>query len=422
MEFFKIIIWIAYFIGLYIAIFFLMHFLDVKASLKKDKEQKPLLKTHPLVSVVIPAFNEEKSIRMTLESALALDYPKDKVEILVINDCSTDRTAEIVKAVITEHSNRSIKLVNNPVNKGKATSMNLAMNMLKGEYFACLDADSIVDKDALKNSMYTHQQEKPAIVTPVMKVNNPKTLLQKFQRLEYVTAMFVANLVGYLDCNYVAPGPFSVYKTKIIKDVGGFDEKSIVEDQEIAYRVQAKHYKIKQCPRAFVNTITPENFEGFKKQRNRWSKGTLLNLLKYKRMFLNKKYGDFGVFQLPLNVLYFLLSMLVMTSFFYYIVRPFFNAIYNLYLINFDVLPYLKSFTYSFNPLQIDITSTFIIYLSLILSIMVLYLASRMGNESVKKYGLVSIIPYFIMYFVITSFINVQVLWELAVGRKTQKW
>ena len=90
-----------------------------------------------------------------------------------------------------------------------------------------------------------------AIVTPVMHVNKPKTLVQKLQKIEYIVAMLLVKLMGYIDSNYIAPGPFSLYKTKIISDLGGFDEENLTEDQEIAYRVQTKHLKIRQCPTAF---------------------------------------------------------------------------------------------------------------------------------------------------------------------------
>ena len=99
-----------------------------------------------------------------------------------------------------------------------------------------------------------------------------------------MTAMLLIKLMGYIDSNYIAPGPFSVYKTSVIKNLGGFDETNLTEDQEIAYRVQKKHLKIRQCPTAEVYTVAPGSIRTLYRQRNRWFKGTLQNLFKYKSL------------------------------------------------------------------------------------------------------------------------------------------
>ena len=94
--------------------------------------------------------------------------------------------------------------------------------------------------------------------------------------------IFVGRLTSQLDSLYVAPGPFSLYKTKVIRKLGGFDETSLTEDQEIAYRVQKHNYKIKQCFDGYVETEAPRAFKGFYKQRKRWYKGGLSCVYKYK--------------------------------------------------------------------------------------------------------------------------------------------
>jgi cellulose synthase/poly-beta-1,6-N-acetylglucosamine synthase-like glycosyltransferase len=421
-TFFSILIWLSYFIGLYTAIFLIVQYVDNRYEIKNERNKKIKLKRFPAVSVIVPVHNEEKTVIKTLDSVKNLNYPADKLQIVVVNDCSNDNTRVLVEEFIIKNPQLNLVLLNNKINKGKAYSLNRGLKIINGEYFACLDADSMVEKDALLNILYTHETHDAAIVTPIMKIAKPTTLLQKFQRLEYMSSMLMTNVLGYMNCNFVAPGPFSVYKTSVIKKLGGFDETSIVEDQEIAYRVQANHYKIKQSPNAYVHTVGPDHFEKFKKQRNRWSKGTLLNLIKYKKLFFNKKYGDFGFFQLPIIFLSFLLSIIVVLSFFYYLVRPIYNQIYNLYLVNFDIMPYLHTFKYNFDPLNINASSTFIIYVMLMLGLYLLFVASRETGETVRKHGSIMLVPYFLIYYLIISFINVYVILELLRKKKVQKW
>ena len=135
------------------------------------------------------------------------------------------------------------------------------MKIAKGEFFACLDADSYVEKDTLTKMLVLYEKENDpdlTIVTPAMKVKKPKNLIQKLQRVEYILTLFVSRLMSRLDCIYVAPGPFSLYRKKTIIDMGGFEVGNLTEDQEIAYRAQKHQYKIKQCYNAYVYTIAPK--------------------------------------------------------------------------------------------------------------------------------------------------------------------
>ncbi|MBW2999750.1 glycosyltransferase family 2 protein, partial [Candidatus Woesearchaeota archaeon] len=228
-------------------------------------------------------------------------------------------------------------------------------------------------------------------------------------------------LMGYIDCNYVAPGPFSVYKTDLIRKLGGFDRTSLVEDQEIAYRIQKHHHKIRQCAKAFVYTVAPKNLKELGKQRNRWFKGTFLNLFYYRSLFFNKKYGDFGFFQMPATLVVYIFAFSLLISFFYYLIRPIFLKLYDLYLVGFDFMPYIQNLKFTFNILDVDVASFFIIYLMLAGIFVVMYFSSRMAKDSVTKCGKIHLVPYFFIYFLILAFMAVKVMFEVAIGKK-QKW
>ena len=421
MNIIPFILWPAYLITLYLLIFWFLFYIIKKDEINQELESNPKLKEYPFVSIIVPAYNEEKTITKTLNSIVKLNYPKDKLELIVVNDGSKDKTEEIVKSFIKKNKNKDIKLISQN-NLGKASCLNKALSILKGEYFACLDADSFVDQNALKRMLFMHTNDGGlAIVTPILKVHEPKTMFQKFQRLEYMASMIIIKLMGFMDCNFIAPGPFSLYKTRIIKELGGFDENNLVEDQEIAYKAQKNHYKIRQCSNAYVHTVAPKNFKGLSKQRNRWFKGTLLNLFGYRKLLFNKNYGDFGFFQMPIIFFTFVFAFIAMLSLVYHIFRPFYIYFRNMYLVGFDFMAYLNDISFNYSLIRMDVLSTFFVYIMLTLSIIMIYYSSRLTQDRVKKYGSIYLIPYFFVYFFVLSIIAIRVVFELIIGKK-QRW
>ncbi|MBI4983104.1 glycosyltransferase family 2 protein [Candidatus Woesearchaeota archaeon] len=339
----NILLWIAYVASLYFSVFMLLVYLDKKKSFKDEASNINIAK-YPIVTVIVPAYNEEKTVIKTLESVYNLDYPKDKLEVLIVNDGSKDNTEKIVTEYIQNKPN--FKLLSHS-NQGKAASMNRALKKAQGEFFACLDADSFVDPLTLKKMLhiYEHDQDQNlVIVTPAMKVYQPKNLLQKVQWLEYNVLILIARLSSHLDCLYVAPGPFSLYRTEVIRKLGGFDEHNITEDQEIAYRVQQHQYRIKQCPDGYVYTTAPKEIKPFYRQRRRWYLGSIICVHQYKKLIANKKYGDFGIMQMVKNLLGFTLSVTGITIAAYLVLIPLFRYLKNMILIRFNIWPYLYNF------------------------------------------------------------------------------
>lgn len=418
-----VLLWITYLLSLYIIVYWLIIFFTKKEDFTVKEEKKIHLSRFPFVSILVPAFNEEDTIIAVLENILKMDYPKNKFEIIVINDGSTDQTKEKVKKFIKRNKIFKIKLINQE-NQGKAQSLNNALKTARGEFFACLDADSFVEHKTLKKmlKMYEEEGKGLAIATPAMKVKAPKTFLQKVQWLEYLVSLFIARLMSHLDCIFVAPGPFSLYRTRIIKKLGGFDRGNITEDQEIAYRAQKHHYKIKQCYNGYVYTIAPKNLSELYKQRNRWLKGTFLNILKYKKMIWNKKYGDFGIMQMSINIIIFFVSIVTIFFFSLYVLKPVYTFIKNLYLINFDIRPFIVDLTnFKFVFLSFDLEKIVILYLLLLLSFTVIYFSHINANEKFKKKDIFSLLTYFLVYYLIMSFIVVVMFFELLVEKK-HKW
>ncbi len=408
-----VIIWVIYFAFLYFIIFWLLTFAETKI----DDKRKPMNK-FPFVTIAIPAYNEEKNIAKTVASAVNLDYPRDKLEIIVVNDGSRDRTAEIVREQIKKFDDTKIILFNQE-NGGKGKALNVALKKSKGEYFVSLDADSYVMSNALKVLLPNFDSKNVAAVLPLLKIKQPKNLLEKIQWAEYMVNLFYKRLMSILDCVQVTPGPFSVYKKNILLKIGGYDEKNLTEDMEVTMRLQKNHYKIKQMTTTEVYTRPPSTVKAFFKQRNRWYKGTLINAYRYKDMAFNKEYGDFGIIQMPRLLAE---GFLAVSAFFIVgyvtVVRPLWFRFHNYSLVNFDILPLFSKWFSNFSLLDLDYTNLFFTFSMTIIVLILLYFAHKHTNEKFSFNSIIGIPLYIIFYSILASLALLSVFVDLARGRR----
>ncbi len=413
--FMKILLWSAYLISLYFAIFWFL------VLLEKEKKPKTIkLNKYPLVSIVVPAYNEEKNILPTLYSLVQLDYPKNKLEIIVVNDGSKDNTKQTVQDFIVKNKAFDIKLINKN-NEGKGAALNDGLKIAKGEFFVCLDADSIVTRDSLWKILPHFTNDNIAVVLPLLKVKKPKNLWQKMQWLEYIVNMFYKKLMSNLDCVHVSPGPFSVYRKKVLDKLGGFDENNLTEDLEITLRIQSKNYRIIQLLDAEVFTLAPKTFKELYRQRNRWFKGAVINALRYKYMMFNRKYGDFGIIQMPTIIISGIIAIILFTSFVYYGLKPYVKTLYHSFFIDFDIYTLIRTFQTDFNLLDLNYTAISVAMSMLGISILILHKSHSETGENIKKHGIFSLASYLFFYFLFIGLVWVGILFDLAF-RKKQKW
>lgn len=414
-------VWALYAFSMFFLVFWLLTFLD-----KSEEKEDEKLETFPKVTITIPVLNEEDTITKTMLSAINLDYPRNKLEIIVVNDGSRDRTRERIEKVMWQHRETNIRLINHPKNRGKGESMNEALKIAKGDFFTCLDADSFIETKALKKILPKFADQRVGAVLPLMRVYKPKTMLQKMQWCEYVINLFMKNIMASKDCVHVIPGPFSVYRADVVRQLGGFAEKNITEDLEISLRLQKHHYKIIQLLGVSVYTVVPDTLKGVYKQRNRWYKGTMLNLFNYKGLVFNRKYGDFGMVQLPHVFASGLLAatMIILVGY-TMVIKPFVKWLYDMSYINFDVMFVFKRWIYSmindFSVLNINLTNLFFAITALALSITFLYFAYKFTREKILRHGIIAVPAYLILYSFIASTVWVWVFFELMIG-KVQKW
>lgn len=254
----------------------------------------PAPKVWPSVSLIIPSFNSGHTVFECIDSCKKLDYP-GKYEIVVVDDGSTDGSFEKLKKV------EGIVLHRLGKNAGKAAAMNWAIQHTKGEIVGCVDSDTYPESHTLERAVRFFAED-PKVGSTVLFicVSKPKNLLQRMQEIEYWLSFgFYFKTVASIDGLYVTPGPMALYRREVFDKLGLFDEKNLTEDMEIALRMQQNGWKIRTCHSAIAFTDVPATWRQLFKQRLRWFRGGVMNILKYFDMFLNPKYGTFGLFVLP---------------------------------------------------------------------------------------------------------------------------
>jgi cellulose synthase/poly-beta-1,6-N-acetylglucosamine synthase-like glycosyltransferase len=417
-----VILWMVYGISLYFSIFLVLVFADTRKSFFKEKSST-YLNSYPIVSILVPAYNEESTIGATMKSIYEINYPKSRLDVILINDGSSDATLSKMQEFISSHDAKHFRILSHQ-NMGKAGSLNTAIELASGKYFACLDADSFVDKLSLRKMLAMFEKENDgqlAIITPAMKVDSPKGILQKIQWFEYLVMIFVGRLTSHLDSLYVAPGPFSLYRLDVIKELGGFAKDTLTEDQEIAYRMQKGQYRIKQCFDAYVYTVAPNKLPGFYRQRRRWYMGSMQCAYKYKDMIANKKYGDFGVLQMVKNVLGYGLALCGIAFAIYFFALPMLEKIVRGISISFDIWPYVRSFELTISPLLFNMQQIMILGILFAVSAFFFVQAHSNANEKIHSRYYLSIIPYFAFYYLLKGGILLLSMMEFARVKKI-KW
>ena len=248
----------------------------------------PKPKKYPSVTIVVPAMNEEKSIAKTIKCLLKLDYPK-KINIVVINDGSTDNTLKIIKKF-------PVKVISKKKNQGKSKALNDALKICKTEIFGFIDAETFIEKNALKKMFGYFNDKKVGAVMPPIYVYKPTSTLEKLQQIEYVFSMMTRKVLTFINSLFVTPG-CAFYRTDLLKKIGGFDSKTMGEDLEIGLKINKHGYKIENSINTKVWTVVPNTVRKLIRQRVRWYRGIIYNTIKYRKLFFKK--SDIGMFVLP---------------------------------------------------------------------------------------------------------------------------
>jgi cellulose synthase/poly-beta-1,6-N-acetylglucosamine synthase-like glycosyltransferase len=399
------------FISLYFEVFLLIIYIKHKNELETESALLSDGSNLIYTTVIVPCFNEQKTVSKTIESLLDLDYPKDKLEILVVDDGSTDNTWDEMKKYEKNPQVRIYKKTNG----GKHTVLNFGIEKANGEIIGCLDADSFVDKYALKNMMVYFMDTKTMAVTPSIKVYNPKNLLQRMQWSEYTLGILIAKLFSYADAILVVPGPFSMFRKDVFKMVGNYEKAHHTEDMEITLRLHQKNMQIKNSHKSYVYTTTPDTIKSLYKQRLRWNFGFIKNTIDYKEILFNKKHGNYGMLVLPFSLIMMFSTLLIL-----------FNAINLIIVYLYRLFVKISVVGIAFKPATVDMffmnsgASLMIGLLLLLISFFLIITAVKIstGKITIKReifyfmflYGLIS--PIWVISAIYKALLSKQIKWR----------
>ena len=285
------------FVSIFFESFILVTLLSKPA--REARARKPVAET-PSIAVIVPCWNESSTVGETCESLLALDYPKDKLEIILVDDGSTDSTLATMKRF---ESNPQVRIIHKE-NGGKHTALNAGAAITSAEIIGCLDADSFVEPDALREIIPCFNDPSVAATTAAMSIHKPGNILQYMQNAEYTFGITLRHAFASVNGLYVTPGPFSFYRRDIVQNLGGFRYGNQVEDMEMALRIQQAGYKVENAPRARVYTKSPSTLGELVKQRTRWTSGFLRNIFgEYRGLIANRSHEALGMLVLPSAVI-----------------------------------------------------------------------------------------------------------------------
>ncbi|HWY60754.1 MAG TPA: polysaccharide deacetylase family protein [Rhizomicrobium sp.] len=249
---------------------------------------------HP-VTVLIPAFNEERVIVTTVERILASDY-RD-LEVLVIDDGSKDHTAYIVRSHF--RNDRRVGVIS-IANGGKAHALNVGLANAKGEVVVALDADTQFNPDTISRLVRWFDDPRVGAVAGNAKVGNRINMITRWQALEYIVAQNLERrALSALDTLTVVPGAVGAWRREALAKLGGFPGDTLAEDQDLTIAIQVAGYRALFDASAIAWTEAPATIRGLSKQRFRWAYGTLQCLWKYRRITFNPKFPQLGLVALP---------------------------------------------------------------------------------------------------------------------------
>jgi len=273
------------------------------------------LEEYPFVTVMVPAHNESIVIRKTVAALLKFDYPTDKYEIIIINDNSSDDSAEVLKEIQARNPDRHLIVVNTDKvagGKGKSNALNIGFSVARGSVIAIYDADNTPEPQALTLLVENLMSDDKigAVIGKFRTRNRNASILTRFVNIETLAyqCMNQAGRFFYFKLCTI-PGTNFVIRRSIIEQMGGWDPKALSEDTEISFQIYRMGYYIKMMPLAVTWEQEPHLLPIWFKQRTRWAKGNIYVILKNFKYIFDKDAG-----QMRIDILYYLLVYILMLS------------------------------------------------------------------------------------------------------------
>ena len=394
--------------SVYVQVFFLVTFLENRKKIFIRTGEVKLAK-YPAVTIIVPCFNEEKTVYKTIRSLFEMNYPKDKLKIFLVDDGSTDGTSNIIYKFAKYKNVR----VFNKENGGKYTALNLGLKHVETDFLGCLDADSFADRESLVRLMsYFEKDPQIMAVAPSIIASSEDKIIQKAQKAEYHMGVYTKKMLGFLGAINVTPGPLTIFRKKVFDDLGPYRHAHNTEDMEIAYRMQINHYKIAHCNDAYVYTNTPETIKKLYRQRLRWIYGFINNTLDYKSVLFKRKYGNFALFTLPTGIITIFSVGFVFGRIVYNIGDFLYSRFTNFQLVGFN--PSLES--YFFDPFFINVKVSIFLMMAIYLIVFFAIIYGARMYDGKWKFSM-EVIYFFPVFLFIAPFWILKAIWNTVSSR-----
>jgi len=405
----NLIFYILIFLSVYVQVFFFVTFLENRKKIIV-RNGKIRLKEYPAVTITVPCWNEEETIEKTIHSLLNLNYPQEKLQIILIDDGSTDHTWQ----TINKFSNYPNIKIFHKKNGGKFTALNLGLQYCKTDFFGGLDADSFADPESLVRIMsYFEKDSNIMAVAPSIIVSDSKNIIQNAQKAEYSMGVYLKKMLCFLGAINVTPGPMTIFKKKVFNDLGYYRHGHNTEDMEIAYRMQKNNYKIEHCNDAYVYTSTPGTIKKLYRQRLRWIYGFINNTIDYKNVLFKGKYGNFAVFTLPMGII----SILSVSYLFGKIVYNIGNFLY-LKILQFKIIGFhFNSKVFDLDPFFVNTQSFIFLIFSIYFLVIFAMIFGRKMTEGKWVLSL-DILYFFPVFIIIAPFWLMRAVYNTILQRK----
>jgi cellulose synthase/poly-beta-1,6-N-acetylglucosamine synthase-like glycosyltransferase len=402
-----VIFYILVFLAIYLQVFLLTVFFEKRDSLKALKREP---KEFPGVTFLIPCYNEEKTIEGTIKSILSLDYPKEKLKIIAIDDGSADNTWNILQKYENQENIRILKKENG----GKHTALNLALLHVDTPLVVSFDADTEILKDAVKKAVvYFENDEELMALGGAVLISKPKTFVQKAQSIEYQMFSFSKKMLGLLGGVLVVPGAFSMFRVEAFEKIGGYKDAHKLEDLELTFRMQVAGLKVDHSHDAFVYTKGPETAKALFKQRLRWGYGFINNMFDYRHAIFNKKYGNFGFFTLPMGIISYMVILNIFFITWYHIVRFFIEKSVEVNTLGFGALMPSSFFDFFFVNTEATAFLTLFMYGTIFLTIYLGGKVSKIGRTS-----FLNLLCFLIVYSALVPLWVLKAVYNTIFGKK----
>lgn len=399
------LVWVL--VNLLLFIYVTQEFILMFFSLKpRRKSQSDSLKEFPIVTIQLPLYNEKYVVQRLLNAVLNLDYPKDKLEVQVLDD-SSDETSDLIREFLQYNGEKAAHfqhIQRNDRSGYKAGALAYGTKICKGEFITIFDADFVPDKDFLKKTLPQFADEKVGLVqTRWLHINEFNSPLTMAQSLMLNTHFSVEHLGrkgadGFINFN----GTAGVWRKACIASAGGWQADTITEDLDLSFRAQMKGWKFNYLFDVGSPAELPSTFDAYRTQQFRWSKGAAecvrKNMKSLWRSKANLSAKLMGTFHLMNSAVYILAVAILMLS----------PAVFYFVQNEMVTMPFREPLTYF---------GTTVLYL-----LVLIFLVGHLRSSANKLKALLLFIPTIFMYFVMTtgiSFYMVRGVLEGFRGRKS---